>query len=1064
MRRVIGYIGFFIFAGLLTAQQISPSQARSRNGPSPTIYAIVNRDANSRVWQHTTYSKNQNGQIVTNSHSYTELASGLNHLVNGQWVESKDEIDLLPNGGAAATNGQHQAYFPADIYNGQIELITPDGQQLQSQPVGLNYFDGTNFVILGLLTNSVGELVNSNQIMYPDAFTGIKADLRYTYTKAGFEQDIILKEQPLTPESFGLNPDSSRLEVLTEFFDSPQPDVKARSVSTIAGNTEDDSLSFGTMRMKRGKAFLLGTNSPSLGVNKQWLSQDGRQFLVEAVPVNSVVPELLQLPVTQASPLSSKSSSLLNVVSAKRLLPAQHLVNANPIKQPKLIARATAPSQGLVLDYVTINAGYTNSPFTFQSNTTYYINGEFDCNDTATFEGGTIIKFARSSQLYIANSDPIVCDTSADNPAIFTAVDDNSVGETISGSTGSPSGTYADIALNIDFGYAINLQHLRIAYAALGMYSDASFNSTMLDCQFVNVVGGIQNWSAPLMVGNVLFNQVGGYAFQVGGSWSPVVAAHLTLHRVSNFIDPTEGIGLSATNSLFICVTNWGHSFVGAHNVTNTSDSGVFATAGLATHYLATTSSYRDIGTTNIDPDLLADIQQMTTYAPQDGGWPDTNTPDLGYHYSTNEDSDFDGLPDWWEWKYFGSYAYSGTNLDSSGTDTLLDDYENNADPNPISFTVSATNNYVRTNLTSVRVNVSGIPFYQAVLVDDTNYADATWTSYTSTNIAVNLGTNEGWHQIWVGLKGFSSDETPIWQWKRLKLDVTPPQLSITSPTNSTVMQPMIQLQGYSPEELQIYSYDLTNATGLVTNQQVLVTDTYYDTNTWEFTTNYFQCFDVPLTNGVNTFTLHATDRAGNVTVTNFSFTLDYSSKTNPPVLSLDYPQNGSIISGSVTNFTWRGTVDDFNDTLTASMVDTNGMTNSYPVIVERTGNFSAENLPLGSGTNVWTLTATDVVGNVTITNISIIKSSTILTINPVTPGDTTVTGTINSTNYTVWVNRVKATVDTVDENGDGTWNWEADAVPIYPSGGSETMHVRARAILNSDNGGDGHWGPGGGL
>ena len=70
--------------------------------------------------------------------------------------------------------------------------------------------------------------MGSNQVIYPDAFTDFKADLRYTYTKAGFEQDIILREQPPTPESFGLDPETTRLQVLTEFFNPPQPEVHSR--------------------------------------------------------------------------------------------------------------------------------------------------------------------------------------------------------------------------------------------------------------------------------------------------------------------------------------------------------------------------------------------------------------------------------------------------------------------------------------------------------------------------------------------------------------------------------------------------------------------------------------------------------------------------------------------------------------------------------------------------------------------------------------------------------------------------------------------------------------------
>ena len=79
---------------------------------------------------------------------------------------------------------------------------------------------------------------------------------------------------------------------------------------------------------------------------------------------------------------------------------------------------------------------------------------------------------------------------------------------------------------------------------------------------------------------------------------------------------------------------------------------------------------------------------------------------------------------------------------------------------------------------------------------------------------------------------------------------------------------------------------------------------------------------------------------AGNTTATNFSFTLDYSSKTNPPVIQLYWPRDGARIAGS--NFTWRGWVDDPTATVTASIIDTNGDTNTFNGLMERDGNFWA--------------------------------------------------------------------------------------------------------------------------
>ncbi|MEI6078639.1 MAG: hypothetical protein WCS94_23885, partial [Verrucomicrobiota bacterium] len=301
--------------------------------------------------------------------------------------------------------------------------------------------------------------------------------------------------------------------------------------------------------------------------------------------------------------------------------------------------------------------------------------------------------------------------------------------------------------------------------------------------------------------------------------------------------------------------------------------------------------------------------------------------------------------PDWWLWQYFGTTALSDTNLDANNN-TLVYDYTNGLDPAVFSFTgLEVPNNYVSSSLATVQLDVVGSPYYVAVLVDDNNFSNAVWNTYSGSTITVNLGLTAGWHDIWIGLRGHADDPSiAIWQWKRLKVDFSAPALVITGPTNGTVTQPMIQLTGYSPKALSSISYDLNNAAGVMTNQQVLVLNQYYNTNTWEFTTNSFQAFDVELTNGANTITLHATDLAGNTTTLTTNLTLDYSTKTNPPVVQIFWPQNGMPVAGN--SFTLRGQVDDFTATVTAALVDTTGTTNTFSGLVERNGNFWLENLP----------------------------------------------------------------------------------------------------------------------
>jgi hypothetical protein len=341
--------------------------------PAPTPYVITTQDANSRVWQRMDYQMSPSGDVITNTHSYTEICSGLNHWV-GKWVESKEEIDILPNGTAVATNGQVQASFPGDIFEGQIELVTPlpGAKYLKSRPLALAYFDGTNTVVIAELTNSIGVVVGDNQVVYPNAFTDFKVDLRYEYTKAGFSQDVILRTQPPTPESLGLNGDTARLQIMTEFFSAPQPTIASTALPPQAGvSLDDESLDFGTMQMVPGRAFLLGQDTQDAGamVSKHWLIVNGRQVLIEEVPVNAIVEGLASLPLTA---MNSNSSKNIRTASKHFQLPPQRLAAKNTSKT-MMLAKANVPMQGFVVDYQMVSGSLTN--FNFQGDTTFYISG-----------------------------------------------------------------------------------------------------------------------------------------------------------------------------------------------------------------------------------------------------------------------------------------------------------------------------------------------------------------------------------------------------------------------------------------------------------------------------------------------------------------------------------------------------------------------------------------------------------------------------------------------------------------------------------------------------------------
>ncbi len=383
--------------------------------------------------------------------------------------------------------------------------------------------------------------------------------------------------------------------------------------------------------------------------------------------------------------------------------------------------------------------------------------------------------------------------------------------------------------------------------------------------------------------------------------------------------------------------------------------------------------------------------------------------------------------PIWWFWKYFGTVDLSDTNLDSIGQQLMID-YQYGVDPNIIFFSLQFSNEVHISIVNGTAAILGGTPFYEAVLVNDTNNADAIWQPYTGSNIIVSLNSGEGVYTVRVGLRGLPDDTQPTWQQTTLTYSA-PVALTIfiTEPASTTVSTPMIQLQGFVNETLGALTYDVSNAVGVITNQPGYWQASFYDTNILLFTTNSFQCYDVKLTNGMNTVTLHATDLAGNMATTNVSISLDYSTDTTPPVLNLIWPQDGTAIGGG--NFSVQAQVDDATATIMASM---NGGTSTFQGVVERSGTVWFNNLPLADGTNTLSITATDAAGNASTTDITLIKAVVSVTMDPL-PDDqlnqslVSVTGTISDPGYTLTVNGVEANVN------DGTW--KADEVPVSPTG-----------------------------
>ena len=118
---------------------------------------------------------------------------------------------------------------------------------------------------------------------------------------------------------------------------------------------------------------------------------------------------------------------------------------------------------------------------------------------------------------------------------------------------------------------------------------------------------------------------------------------------------------------------------------------------------------------------------------------------------------------------------------------------------NTAGMTALFADNYVNSSL--VQATIFGGPAVaMAVLVNDTNLADAFWIPFSSVPYAL-LGTNDETYQVEFGFIG--SDGETNWTSASVTLDTTPPLLVITNPVSDITASPMIELQGYSPEVLE---------------------------------------------------------------------------------------------------------------------------------------------------------------------------------------------------------------------------------------------------------------------
>ena len=323
----------------------------------------------------------------------------------------------------------------------------PDGQRLKSSVLGLNLYDSASgqSTLIGETHDCAGQLVALDTVLFADAFDGVDADLVYHLSRGGLSQEVILREnlREHAPHVYQFDPASTRLEVVTEFFDPPKPEVTETVLVAEADpqkrtakhepDFSDQLLTWPAMLIGPGKAFAEDQSAeapsllpPPLMVGKRLETIAGRPLLFEAVSFGDLQPLLDKLPDRQQANANPKPEVKI-CQTRQEMLGRLHA--AKGTTKAIQVAQAVPRRKGVALDY---NALISMTNFTFRANTTYFLDTGSDAtlSGTTIIEGGTVIKFGKyavNDTVIITLLGPQACNTTPYRPAIFTAKDDDKV-------------------------------------------------------------------------------------------------------------------------------------------------------------------------------------------------------------------------------------------------------------------------------------------------------------------------------------------------------------------------------------------------------------------------------------------------------------------------------------------------------------------------------------------------------------------------------------------------------------------------------------------------------------
>lgn len=494
--------------GLVCATDVARSEpaAVAQSEPVGVAGTEVERGQDYAVLQNISLAPGPSGSMVMATNRFTLLENCMHYSEEGQWRQSEDLIESFPEG-AIARRGPNKAVFSPEL-NTQVvfDILASDGRRLQGgiRAIQLTDIRAGRSIVLGLVKQSVlGRLLPPNQLVWQDAFTGIKADVVMVWKHNLFSQDVVLLEQPVIPA--GWDPRATRLEVVTEFFVEAEPELRKSTVKVDGLPAIEDHavIHFGALAMVMGKAFgsadgkaleFGAFTTEGTTVVKQWQStEDGRRFLVESVAWPEVQAAMAKLPAAQQANHAAPGSREKLLATGWGARPS---LTRDP--RPMEVASLNYQPRGLLIDFTIIPDG-SGTPGTFAAGT-YYIKTSYYSGSSVTFSPNCVIKFKNNAYLLAYGPIYFPASVTTSSMPVFTSRNDDSIGEVIQGvagetdSNGDPTLHKAAQSLWIYYStFTTEVRNARFIWSKVGIQRDRNTGSSaslfLHDCLFYNILG-----------------------------------------------------------------------------------------------------------------------------------------------------------------------------------------------------------------------------------------------------------------------------------------------------------------------------------------------------------------------------------------------------------------------------------------------------------------------------------------------------------------------------------------------------------------------------------------------